>query len=332
MDIRIFDGQLRPVGLCDRILSLTVREEFAGEGVCTLRVPLAEADKFFVDGILHFPGMEESYRIRAVQRDSGEGVCRIDGSSLLSLFGHRVLSQPVTASGSAEDILCDLAETWGAAVVPGTLRTERSGIAAQSSAATGHDTLLTAMKRICAASGLGMTLRLDADRREFVFSVRERRASSCFLSRSAGTLSGIVQKQDFTRYRNRAIIIGVGERTAVVDAAGLFSDGTDDNTAGLREIFEDASDLALGRFADENQYMAALRERGKRLLAQHRPLCTLTVEIGEETARRLRVGDVCAVRDEVLGIASFALCTARTYSGDGVQGSYAVTAEIQKME
>lgn len=332
MDIRIFDGQLRLTGICDRILSLTVREEFAGEGFCTLRVPLSEGGKFSVDSILHFPGTEQEYVIRAVERDSVSGICRVDGSGLLSLFGRRILREPVTASGEAEEILCSLAETWGAAVLPGVLRTERAGISAEVSAATGHDSLLTAMKRICASAGVGMSLRLDADGRAFVFSVRSRRMTSRILSRSAGTLQGLTEKRDFTRYRSRAIVIGVGDRTAVVEAAGLFDDGVNDGEMPVREIFEDASDLALGRFDGEEAYQAALQARGKQILAQHRPSCSLTAETAEESARVLQVGDVCFVSDEALGITSSALCTARTLSGDGAHPVYAVTVQVLETE
>jgi len=328
MDIRIFDEDLRLTGICDRILSCTVREEFDAEGACTLTVPLSAAREMQTDRILRFPGAEEDFVIRSVHRDSASGICRVEGSGLLSYFSRRILADPVTASGEAEGILCTLAERWGAAVLAGPLRTERTGVSGSASAATGHDTLLTAMKRICAAAGVGMSLRLDADRREFVFFVRARRESGRFLSRSAGTLTGLSRTEDFTRYKNRAVVIGVGERTAVVDAAGLFDDGTDDASSPLREIFEDASDLALGRFDGEDAYLDALRSRGQRILAQHRPVRSLTAEIPEDTARQMRPGDVCAVTDDVLGIQTQALCTARTVSGDGESLRYAVTVRM----
>lgn len=328
MDIRIFDRQLYCREICDRLISRTVREEFSGEGACTLTVPLEVSEGFQVDRILRFPDTETDFVIRAVKRDSAEGICRVEGSGLLSFFSRRILSRPVTAAGEAEELLCSLAEEWGADVLPGAIRAERTGITASATAATGHDNLLTAMKRICSSVGLGMLLRLDADKREFVFSVRSRRENPGFLSRSAGTLSGVTERQDFTRYRNRAIIIGVGERTAVVEAAGLFDDGVDDSTQMLREIFEDASDLALGRFESEDAYAEALRTRGRRILSQHRPVCALSAEVGEETSRSLLVGDVCAVSDDILGVEASVLCTSRTVSGDGTEDRFSVTVQI----
>jgi len=84
----------------------------------------------------------------------------------------------------------------------------------------------------------------------------------------------------------------------------------------------------MGRVDHKDAYLDALRSRGQRILAQHRPVRSLTAEIPEDTARQMRPGDVCAVTDDVLGIQTQALCTARTVSGDGESLRYAVTVRM----
>ena len=328
MDIRIFNRELRFSAVCDRILSLRATEEFAGAGSFTLRVPLAGAARFDTDRILRFPGLDGDFVIHTVRHDSAAGTAVIAGSGVLSMFGRRILTEPLTRSGAAETLLCELAQTWGGAVLPGTLTTEYTGIDAAVNAATGHVPLLTAMDEICAAAGLGMQLRFDADTRGFRFAVRKRRTVPLFLSRSAGNLRGVTRLWDLSRYKNRVIVQGNGGHVVTVDAAGLFDDGVDDAAQALREEWSDATELAMDRYETEEAYREALAARGRRILAQHRPRQSLTVQVSEETARQLSPGDVCPVTDDSFGVQAQALCAARTVTYSGGETSYEVTMHV----
>ena len=245
---------------------------------------------------------------------------------MLSYFGRRVLPEEITYRGEAEAILLDLALQYGASVLPGTLSVTDFGRETAVNIALDRTSVLSAMRRICAQAGVGMRLRFDPDVPGFSFVMREEVSGAHFLSRSAGTVLSAVRSADLKNYANRIVVLGEEGNSVTVEAAGLFSDGVDDASYPVREIFLDATELALSRYASVDAYQAALRARGKRILAGRRPVFSVSVKTDEATARKLSVGEKCPVSDDVLGVQMYAVCREKTiyYDKSGVRWSVAL--------
>ena len=318
MEIRIFSPDGRFSGICDRVIRFTAEEEFAGAGQFTLRVPLGEAERFRADSLLLFPAAEDAFVTECIRTDRDAGICEVSGRGILSLFSRRALTEKITFAGAAEALLCRLAAEWGTAVLPVSLRTEETGADGAVNVGLGHRSLLGAMQDIAAEAGLGLRLSFLPGEREFLFSVREYRRGTVMLSPALGNLAGIRRTEDLSRYLNRIHVAGNGGHTVTVEAAGLFTDGIDDAAMPLREAWENAEDLAMERYASEAEYRAALEARGKRILAQRRPQITVSARTDSDTAARLRLGEICPIRDPA--IAAEAVCVGRTllYEGDGI--------------
>ena len=324
MDILIFNPSLRFSGVCDGSVRGRASERFCGAGSLTVTADAADTARFMIGGVVLVPGTEEAYMIESIRTDSGAGTAEIIGRGALSYFARRVLREEITYTGSAETLLCDLAETWGAAVVPGGLTVVRQGIGGEVNAAPARGDLLTAMEEICTAAGLGMRLRFDPDSAGFVFSVRLRREIPLFLSRSAGNLVGTEQRWDYRGFYNRAVVLGSGSNIVTADAAGLFDDGTDDAAQPLREIWVNATELAMSRYETEDAYREALLARGRRILAAHRPGVTAAIETTADTARRLIPGDVCQVSDWNVK----AMCAAKSFVWDESGAAHSVEMHL----
>ena len=174
------------------------------------------------------------------------------------------------------------------------------------------------MKDIAAEAGVGLRLSFLPGEREFLFFLREYKRGGVILSRTLGNLGQIRRAEDFSRYLNRIHVAGNGGHTVTVDAAGLFADGVDDSIMPLRESWENAEDLAMDRYASEGEYRAALAARGKRILAQRRPKITVSAQTDAATASRLRIGEICPIRDTQ--IRAEAVCTGKSvlFEGDGI--------------
>ena len=312
MEIRIFDRTLRLCGIADRIDALTATECFDDAGAFSLAAPLGEAKRFAVEQLLLIPGVGDGFVVERIREDLAAGTVTVSGRGALSYFARCAIPETIVCAGGAEALLCFLAEEYGAEALPGPLALETCGRTETVDAAPGRIQLLSAMRRLCAEAGVGMRLRLDGAERRFVFSVRGRTPGAAFLSRSLGNLTGGVRETDRRRYANRVIVAGNGGCVVTLDAAGLFDDGTDDAAETRRTLFEDATDLALSRYESEARYREALAARGRRILAERRPLRSASFDVPEETAKSLSPGDVCPVADGTLGVRGEALCAART--------------------
>ena len=310
MEIRIFSPDGRFSGICDRVIRFRAEEEFAGAGQFTLRVPVGEAERFLVDSILLFPLTEEAFMVESLRTDRDAGICEVSGRGILSCFARRILTEKITFMGAAEELLCRLAADWGSAVLPASLRTEETGADGVVNVGLSHRSLLGAMQDIAAEAGVGVRLRFLPAEREFLFSLRAYRRGTVMLSPELGNLAGICRTEDLSRYVNRIYVAGNGGHTVCVHAAGLFTDGIDDASLPLREAWENAEDLAMERYASAEEYRAALEARGKRILAQRRPQITVRARTDSATAARLRLGEICPIRDPA--IAAEAVCVGRS--------------------
>ena len=102
----------------------------------------------------------------------------------------------------------------------------------------------------------------------------------------------------------------------MVDAADCIRDGFDDAAAPVREYLLSVPDLSQGDFASEAVYLEALRKRGISLLQSRRPIFSASAETDEDTARRVRLGEICPLSDPLLGRYAGAICTQKSLTAD----------------
>lgn len=322
MEIRIFDRTLRFAGVCDSVLRAWAEECYDTAGRFSICTPAAAGKLFAVDDVLMIPGTEDGFVVESIREDGEETV--IGGRGVLSYFARRIVDREITFSGNAESLLLDLAEEFAPAVLPGSLSVMDFGRETTVNAEAGYAPLLSVMEQIGLQTGLGLRLRFEPES-GFVFSVREKNAGGRFLSRSAGSLLSAVRRCDLSSYVNRVIVRGNGGHRVTVDAG--------DEGAMLREMHENAEDLALSRFTSTGAYTAALLARGERRLAARRPARSVQVYADEVSASEIAVGDVCPVSDSRLQIRAEAFCRARKveFDGDSVRCSVtlSVTAESE---
>ncbi len=314
MEIRIYERDLTLTAVSDGAYSVTASESFAAPGSCTLTVPLSEADAFQRERILLIPGIETGYVVSSVQADAAAGVATVTGTGVLSCFDRCLLPEDVVYAGAAEPLLTDLANRVGATVLAAPLSTVEFGLTEPVNTVLADRSLLSAMKSVADAAGLG--LRLAVREGEFVFNVRPVSEGTLRLSRRGGDLIGGSRTWDQSGYVNRVILQGGDGTRVTVRAAGLFDDGFDDASQPPREILRYATDINPSRYGTAEEYLAALTAEGKRILAGCRPTDHIHLNVPSETAQNLRIGCHYAVDDETLHVSGRAVCVKKTRLGD----------------
>ena len=313
MEIRIYEKDLTLTALCDGASGVTATEAFAGAGSFSLTVPLAEADKFRRERILTIPGIGDGFVIESVKADAAAGTAAVSGTGVLSLLNRCILTEDVIYVGAAEPLLLELIVRHGPRVLSAPLSTVEFGLTEQVNTVLRDRTLLSAVKSVASAVGLGLRLSVRAG--EFVFNARPVTEGNVFLSRGRGTLTGGTRRWDHDGYANRVILQGGDGTRVTVDAAGLFRDGTDDAAQPLREILRYASGITPQSYGGYEEYLAALRAEGQRILSSCRPVDEVRLSVPSETAAGLRVGCAYEAEDEILGVHGRAVCVKKTLRG-----------------
>ena len=311
-DIRIFSPSLAFFAVCDRARSLRATEEFDGAGAFSADVPLADAAKFPRGGIVLLPGAPGAYLIESVRADGGADTAQIAGRGVLAYFTRRILPAETQAGGTAASALLALARQYGAAALPGALTAGSTPETPAVEAALGRVSVYAAMRTVCRAARVGMRLDFNAAAGTFAFGCRTARAAAAWLWEDAARASLL---EDDSGYVNRVTVVGGDGASVAVEAAGLFSDGTDDASEPVREMLYQARALTAARYASADEYEAALGAEGKRVLAMHRPVRRLHVSLDAEAAARIAVGDV--IPAALPSVRVRAMCTARTVAAEG---------------
>lgn len=314
MEIRIYERNLTLAAVSDGAHGVTASESFAGAGACTLTVPLSEADLFQRERILLIPGIETGYVIESVQADAAAGTAAVSGTGVLSCFDRCLLPEDVVYAGAAEPLLTELAVRFGSAALAAPLSTVEFGLTEQVNTVLADRSLLSAVRSVADAAGLG--LRLAVREGEFVFNARPVSEGTIRLSRRGGDLIGGSRTWDQREYANRVILQGGDGTRVTVSAADCFFDGFDDASQPPREILRYASDIHPSRYLTAEEYLAALTAEGKRILAGCRPIDRIHLSVPSETAKSLRLGCSYAVDDETLHVSGRAVCVKKTRLGD----------------
>lgn len=318
MELRIFSRNAILTDVYDGALSVSAEEKLTDAGAFSAVVPIADASRFPVEGIVQIPQFG-AFVIETVEKDAATMTATVGGRGVLSYFARRALPDMRLYEGAAAAILTSLAEE-GAATLGAPLLLTPSAGGREIGTAVGRGSLLSAMRSVCDAGHVGMSLSLSAD--GFVFSVREIGDSADVLARGEAHLTGGSRILSLENYVNRVIVAASGGYRVIVDAAGRFADGFDDAASPLREKYVYVSGITSDMYATEASFTEALTTEGVRTLARHRPVQSVSLSVTDTAASRLRIGTRYGIDDNVLSLRCRALCTAKRIRARGEESEY----------
>lgn len=315
--VRFLDPELDFKAICTDFVSLRYTKKYcgAGEFECVLSSSsgvAVEPDDFALCG-------GELYVVEKVSRSSLTGEITVCGRGALSLLSRRVVPLGFTRRRSVEAAACDLVRTYASSAFPAPIDVDTpEGSGAVALVIEAGD-LLERVVRLVSSVRKGITLTWDDTRGRFSFAVTggvDRRLSNAggndvlFLSEGFGTVAGVSEVTDKSKYINRVTVRGSMTSDGTVLATTVsaadydFPDGLDDREEELREGYVKSGigitmfthdDGEGNRVFDRTAYFDALRERGREELALHRVSLSLEASLIASAAESAEVGDICTL-------------------------------------
>lgn len=322
--VRFLDSALTPKAICTDFISLCYTSLFCGAGEieCVLAASseaVPETDEY----ILTDTG--DLFVVEQVARSTVTGQIAVRGKGVLSLLSRRIVPRGYTHRYSVEAEACRIVKGYGAAVFPAPLEVETPESTPAADLVVEAGDLLERVTHLVASARKGIRLTWNEGTGKFVFAVSsgtDRRLANAggndalYLSEGFGTLGGVCEVFDKSRYENRVTVRGSMASdgtvyTATVNAADYtFPDGFDDSAEALREGYVKSGigvtmftsrDESGERIFDREGYFAALRERGRQELALHRPALTLEAILTGGAEDKAQPGDVCTISSAATG-------------------------------
>ena len=311
INVRFFDRELNFIGELDAYAGLEFISRWTRYGEF----------KIFVYGIDqkrmqkgHYIMLDNDRRktgiIKRIQNGDDQDIpAEIDGFTLAHLLTQRITYPPAGRAyhefnAPAEDIICALVRANAAdAADP---RRSIPLLEVQASRGRGdrihyqtrYDKLEDAVQELCEASGLGVAVELDPDRKKLVFLVlegidrssRQTDRPPMIFNVDYDNVTNREYVSDISEYKNCAITAGQGEgadRKIVV--VGDEAEGVD-----RYELFVDARDLE-----DESQ----LPDRGKVSLAEYASVDSYSSTVdASQYQTKWDLGDIVATIDREYGV------------------------------
>ena len=248
--------------------------------------------------------------IKRIQNgDSDDSCAEIDGFTLLHILTQRLTYPPVGYAyhafhAPAEDIMCTLVKANAVDAadpnrnMPLLEIRESKGRGEKIYYQTRFDCLDEAIKTICEASGLGVQIILDAERKKFIFEVLEgidRSANQAerppmIFNKEYDNVTNRMYVSDMSEYKNTAVTAGQGEGAdrKIVTVGDEYS-GMD-----RYEMFVDARDIE-----DET----LLPDRGKAQLAEYTCQDSYSSEVdSSKYGTKWDLGDIVLTIDSEYGV------------------------------
>lgn len=312
-ELYFLDGNFGVIaGPVEGFSSIVWSERYFEPGTFTLHFPRSLVRE--IAGARYVRSAEEDGEIlcgRIEYLNAGEGGdCELGGRLLECLLSDRVIGTAPPSGPTLTDTVCDTVEAnlrgLGIAV-------DRNGSAPlpATSVTAGQwedlgDWCYAVLKPFGAAPEV--TLREQNGILVPVFRIaagtdrsEAGTADRAVFSRSYENILSVSLERDSGRMKNAVYVEGADGTVVFADRSG---------GAQIRETYRKAADLRPASFADETEYRAALVSRGEELLARRGEILCVTAESDAEAlpvyGRDYRLGDVCDVADEELGL-SFAV-------------------------
>lgn len=262
MDLKIFDKNLKYLGIFDGYTDYSITSKWTSFGDFAIYSD-EYVEKYHQEGNYILFGNDPS-RCGIIKRvfidpDSSERTVSIKGFTLLHLLTQRITVPPagrshhVFSKATAEDILKALVQANCTQPADSSRRMPILECAPSKSRGdrlnyqTRYDPLADAMKEVAEASGLGMCIRIDLERRKLVFDVLEGKDRSVLqeerppkiFRKEYDNMTSCQYDLDSSDYKNCAYTGGQGEgENRKIHLAGGENTGMD-----RYEMFVDARDI-----------------------------------------------------------------------------------------
>ena len=316
--VRFLDASLELKAICTEWVSLRYTKEFCGAGEFRLVLPssaaaVPEPDEYVVceDGAI--------YVAEKVSKDSLTGEITVSGRGVLSLLSRRIVPQGFMQVRSVERGACYLVNRYAASVFPAPVSVAEPTSSGAVILVVEAGDLYERVVHLVSSVRKGISLTYDGTRGEFRFAVAEgadRRIANTagndalFLSEGFGTLAGVCEVTDRSKYANRITVRGSMSSTGAVysttvDARDyVFPDGFDDTFEEIREGYVKSgigvtmftsTDGEGNRVFDSEAYFNALRERGREELAKRRVTLSIEARLIGGAENTVEPGDICTL-------------------------------------
>ena len=314
-NVKILGANLSPRAICDDAVSLRYTKRFCGAGEFELVLPANAAAVPAPDEYVLCGG--ELFVAEKIDRNAENGRIAVGGRGALSMLSRRIVPRVYNVLQSVDKTACDLVRAYASSLygAPLSIETPQSAPARQIVVEAGD--LYERVVTLVMSVRKGIALTFDGEGFDFaVTQGRERLINDPFiadpalLSESLGTIRDVREISDRSRYKNKVYVHGLVQNEPAVVLIEVsaeeysFPDGFDDSSAPLREGYV-ASGIGAAMFTSTDQYgnsvfdsggyYAALRERGRRELALHRPELTLEAKLTGGAEDDVDTGDVCTL-------------------------------------
>lgn len=303
MDLKVFDKELRYLGIFDGYTEYSIASKWTSFGDFAIYSD-EYVKKYHQEGnyILFGDDMTRCGIIKRVfiDPDSSERTVSIKGFTLLHLLTQRITVPPagrshhIFSKAAAEDILKALVEANCTQAsdrkrnMPLLECAPSKGRGDRLNYQTRYDPLADALKEIAEASGLGMCIRMDLEKRKLVFDVLEGKDRSILqdelppkiFRKEYDNMTSCQYDLDSSDYKNCAYTGGRGEG----ENRKIYLSGGENVGMDRYEMFVDARDIE-----DD----AKLPDRAMVKLAE----CTKTISYksgvdGSDYSLRWELGDI----------------------------------------
>lgn len=293
-----------------------------------LEMPIAASGTVAAGDWIH-THCSDYYIVRTSVSSEG-GVFKLWGEEASALLAFAIIPFDTVMRGTPSELICKLIREYGASVLPSDI----SEISYSADGETEYDftahagNLLDVIAELCVLGGLGLSIGLsESDRGKLTVSVEHMRDvrigtnDAVILSEQYENIDDIISECDYSDYRNCAFVKGAADPDGKEQSVSVRNE---ELLLGERWIYIDepipiSRCMVDGSFSPE-AYAAALEEAGKLELMKHRPRISLDIELCEDAALKLKLGDLCSVRSDKLDILCEAVCTEKLMTNVGGVG------------
>ena len=289
---RITDGPF------EDMTSVVFSERYFDTGTFTIHFPREMAGRasgaVYVRSGVNPSGQIFCGRIEYLHADS-DGDCEMGGHLLECLMDDRILTGGPWSGTASDAILSAVRDNLRDS--PVKIGETHASLPDQVTLTADWESLSVWMHRILRPYGASFRVIPGTDGTPELSIVRGRTLDNVIFSASFGNIFSIESKRNTASMKNAVYVEGSDGTVVFADLSG---------GQNLREMHKKASDLSPGKFADEEAYRQALLRRGYEILAGCGEKFQVSAEIDSGAlpvyGRDNRLGDVCPVVDEELGV------------------------------
>lgn len=278
--IKVYDTNLMRKGVIDVYRSLIWTRKYKEAGTVEIHAVLNSRNLGLLqkEHIVTMTGSVESAIIEGVSVDDFSNEITATGRMLSAVLSRRGIKTIVNVSNETyEDVmhkLVDVSAINTAYPLPYLVLGERNGLGDAVTLQVSYKDLYTYLTKLSACSNLGFRLRGDYKTKQLFFEVYEgvnhsknqRENKQVIFSEIYRNLDKATFTTNSQNYKTHAVIFGDGEG----ETRTILEATIDPDAKGWerREVMVDARDISRDNLT-ENQYLAALIQRGTEKLAEY---------------------------------------------------------------